>query len=334
MKRHFIHAALLSLSIVFLSPLSFAWGCSGHEIVALIAQRQLNDIAAQKVASLLKNPGLYVNNKPTRFCNPKTFTIANPSELGLMAFYATWADDFRQVDKSTAAWHFWDVPLNFTGAANLPQFCDQGCVVKAIQDQIDVLKSNATKKAKAKALAFVIHFVGDLHQPLHIVTNNDRGANCVPVKFFGDEPSVSSGGKSATPNLHGIWDTNIPEKIGHIRGATHDDDLTQFVDTLMSDFDSQFPSWMRETVDLKAWAMESHELAVTKAYGALPNTIAPETPVVVNDCTDADNILQRMLDLNEVVNQPYVNTDTPAVEEQLARAGTRLALILNQIWHN
>src|SRR5215813_13747768 len=323
---------LLFVSILSLRSMSFGWGCSGHEIVAIIAERQLSDVTAQKVLSLLSNPGLYVNKKPFRFCNPRKYVLTNPSDLGLMAFYATWADDFRDQDKSTAPWHFWDVPINLSTSPNLPQFCDQGCVVKAIQDQIAILKSNATKHSKAKALALLIHFVGDLHQPLHIATNNDRGGNCVPVKFFGADPSISSGGSKATPNLHGIWDTNIPEKLGHIRRNTHDDDIIEYVDKLMSDFESDIAMWQTQAVDVRAWALESHEHAVTEAYGALPNKIDPADPATVNVCTDDDNILQRMLDLDETVNQKYVDIVKPVIEGQLARAGTRLAVILNHIW--
>jgi nuclease S1 len=218
---------------------------------------------------------------------------------------------------------------------NLPQFCDQGCVVKAIQDQIDVLKStNATKRARSKALALLINFVGDLHQPLHIADNNDRGGNCVPVKFFGDEPAISTDGTKATPNLHVIWDTDMPEKIGHIRRATHDDDLTQYVDTLMSDFETDMATWKTQPVDVRAWALESHSHAVKEAYGDLPTMIDAEDPVAVNVCTDDDDVLQRMLDLDESVNQKYVDQVKPVIEGQLARAGTRLAVILNDIWHN
>lgn len=327
---------LLLLSwVLSLKGASFAWGCSGHEIVAIIAERQLSDVAAQKVEALLKNPGLYVNKKPFRFCSPRTYNLTDPSELGLMAFYATWADDYRDKDRTTAPWHFWDVPISLTTDPDLPQFCDQGCVVKTLQDQINILgSSTATKKARAKALAFIIHFVGDLHQPLHIANNNDRGGNCVPVTFFGTEPQISGGGTKSTPNLHAIWDTNIPEKIGNIRRNTHDDDLTQYVDTLMSNFESDIPTWRSQPVNLRAWAIESHGHAVAEAYGALPTRIDAEDPVTVNQCTDDDDVLQRMLDLDETVSQKYVDTVRPVIEGQLARAGTRLAVILNQTLHN
>jgi len=124
----------------------------------------------------------------------------------------------------------------------------------------------------------------------------------------------------------------MPEKIGHIRRNTHDDDITQYVDTVMSDFESDMATWRTQAVDVQAWALESHAHAVSEAYGDLPNKIDPEDPVAVNNCTDDDNILQRMLDLDETVNQKYVDTVKPVIEGQLARAGTRLAVILNQIW--
>src|SRR5689334_6967042 len=204
---------LLVVVVCSFQSFSFGWGCSGHEIVALIAERQLSPNALQQVQSLLQNATLYENGKPRRFCRD--------TQLGLMAKYATWADDFRDLDPTTGDWHFWDIPLNATSAPTLSQFCDHGCVVKALQDQVAVLKSaTASDPQKAKALAFVMHFMGDLHQPLHIISNNDRGGNCIPTAFFGKNPSISSNGKSASPNLHGLWDTEIPEKLGSIRKAT------------------------------------------------------------------------------------------------------------------
>jgi hypothetical protein len=62
--------------------------------------------------------------------------------------------------------------------------------------------------------------------------------------------------------------------------------------------------------------------------------IDAEDPVAVNVCTDDNDVLQRMLDLDESVNQKYVDQVKPVIEGQLARAGTRLAVILNEIWHN
>jgi S1/P1 Nuclease len=293
--------------------------------VALIAERQLNANAARQVQSLLQNATLYENGKPRRFCSD--------TQLGLMAKYATWADDFRGEDPTTAGWHFWDIPLNSNSAPTITDFCDQGCVVKALQDQVAVLKSTtASNPQKAKALAFVLHFMGDLHQPLHIVSNNDRGANCIPSAFFGKNPKISNDGKSATPNLHGLWDTEMPERLGGIRKLTRDDDISSFADTLMGDFEEEIPTWKNDTIDFISWARESHDDAVRISYGKLPHHVKPENPVNVSTCLDDNNVMQRMAALHESVSKRYMNSAGPVVEEQLTKAGTRLAMVLNDIW--
>ena len=314
---------LLLWAICSLQSMSFAWGCSGHEVVALIAERQLNAKAAQEVEALLKDSKLYDNNQPRRFC----FATG----LGSMAFYATWADDFRGLHSETGPWHFWDVPLGSNSVPNPTDFCDQGCVIKAIHDQVAVLKSNAATADKSKALAFVIHFLGDLHQPLHIISNNDRGGNCIPVSFFGKQAHVASSGQ-ATPNLHAVWDTDMLEKVGQIRHSTHDDDLSAFVDTLMGDFEEEIAQWKEADIDVPGWAMESHSQAVRIGYGKLPHRIKPEQPVDVTTCNDDNHIAQRMLALKESVSKKYANAANPVIEEQLAKAGTRLAMVLNDIW--
>lgn len=317
-------AIVLFAFVVSFQNFSFAWGCSGHQIVALIAERLLNDKASAQVQALLHNSTLY--NNVHRACSA--------TELGDMAMFSTWADDFRLTapGKVTKPWHFWDVPLTATDVPGATDFCGEGCVVKAIQDSMKTLQSKgATKAAKTKALVLLIHFVGDLHQPLHIATNNDRGGNCFPLTFFGRAPKLGKNGYS--PELHGIWDTDMPEKIGHIRHKTHDDDLNDFVDTLMSDFDDPIKEWESQNVDVIAWAWESHEHAVSDAYGKLtPKHVEAEEPVDVTSCTDDNSVGERMLDLDEVVNQKYVTAVTPVIEEQLAKGGTRLAVILNQIW--
>jgi len=314
---------MLFVAVFSFQSLSFGWGCSGHEIVALIADRQLNTHAAQQVQALLKTATLYQNDKPHRFCSQ--------TALGLMETYATWADDFRGIQTSTGDWHFWDIPLNATSPGTITDFCDNGCVVKALEDQIAVLKSSTSKKAdKVKALAFVIHFMGDLHQPLHIISNNDRGGNCIPVTFFGSKPKIS--GASASPNLHGLWDTDMPEKLGVIRKQTRDGDITSFVDTIMGDFEDQIPDWQSATIDVVAWANESHQQAVSVAYGKLNHHVTPEDPVTVSTCADNNNVIQRMDSLTESISKKYFTAASPVIAEQLAKAGTRLAMVLNDIW--
>jgi mevalonate kinase len=77
---------------------------------------------------------------------------------------------------------------------------------------------------------------------------------------------------------------------------------------------------------------EGHELANSVVYGKLPVAVPIEKPVEVKSCTDDHHISHRMLKLHERVSQPYADAVWPTIEEQVAKAGIRLAMILNQIW--
>src|ERR1700756_3837182 len=91
--------SVLFLFLCAASSLSFGWGCSGHQTVALIALKQLTSNASKAVLDLLS--GTPIDPTLKRFCGPTT--------LGPMADVATWADDYRDKDPSTGNWHFWDI---------------------------------------------------------------------------------------------------------------------------------------------------------------------------------------------------------------------------------
>jgi nuclease S1 len=312
-------ALLLSL-LCATSSLSFGWGCSGHQIVALIAEKNLSTNARQAVLDLLS--GTPIDPALKRFCAP--------TSLGPMADVSTWADDFRDKDPTTGPWHFLDIPLIADSKPGASDFCDQGCVTKAIDDQLKVLRSpDAKREDKVNALMFVIHFMGDMHQPLHVVSNNDRGANCVPAAFFELQTKLDDKGNSS-PNLHAIWDTSILERIAGIRRETHDVDVKQFAGELSRRYGASIGRWKKAPVDIPAWAWETHQLAKTMTYAKLPAAITPEQPVAVSTCADDNNIGQRMFALHEHVDQLYVRAAAPVIDRQLARAGARLANVLNQ----
>ena len=173
---------------------------------------------------------------------------------------------------------------------------------------------------------FVIHFVGDLHQPLHAATNNDRGGNCVPVEFFHQEPKESATGENFRPNLHGIWDTDLVERIDK------EHDPVEFARRLDDEFKTEMNSWKLQPLNLDDWVWESHLLAKTVTYGDLPEKIATETPQPVESCADDNHIAKRLYQLHEKVDERYLRDVSPVIRRQLARAGTRLAMLLNQIW--
>ena len=302
---------------LFAAPPAKAWGCRGHETIATLAEQHLNPAAKQALLALLTaNP---IDPQLKRYCG----------ERGLDPFVdsSTWADDERGRDPSTAPWHFIDIPLSATKdatKASAQSFCGaSGCVTQAITEQLAILKDkSATGAKRAAALRFLIHFVGDLHQPLHGSSNSDRGGNCVPVKYFTRNPHAHN--DSYTPNLHQLWDTEIPES--QMLGA----DPVEFAGTLGAAFENSFAAWQQGGMQLDAWAWESHHSAVKTAYGALSEAIPFEPVVPVNTCADNNNIGQRMLGKHLVIGLAYRDQAASVVEQGLAQAGIRLAMILNE----
>src|SRR5712692_7044039 len=160
-------ATLVSL---ILASQALGWGQEGHRVVASIAERHLTTQARAKVQEILG------------------------ADSSLVAV-ATWADDVRNFRPETRPWHFIDIPLK-DSAIDPQRDCNNGnCVTAAISHFIGVLKdSSTTPDAKREALKFIVHFVGDLHQPLHCEDNKDRGGNQKKITFFG-QPG----------NLHSTW---------------------------------------------------------------------------------------------------------------------------------
>ena len=309
---HWLALATICLLSLAAAPGAHAWGCRGHETAAALAEKYLTSEAKTALLALLNaNP---IDPSLKRFCG----------STGLDTFVdsATWADDERGVDSSTAPWHFIDIPLS-KKTGNAQDFCGiGGCVLTAIAQQLAILKDKSQPAAKrANALRFIIHFVGDLHQPLHAETNGDRGGNCVPVKYFRRNPHEHN--NSYTPNLHHIWDTEIPETA--MQGANP----TEFADTLDTNFSGSFAQWQQGGMQLDAWAWEGHEHAIDNAYGALGVPIADEPDPPVNSCADNNNIGQRMLHKHIVIGSVYEGQAESVAEERIAQAGIRLAMILN-----
>lgn len=257
--------ALAALYILLvMASNAFAWGQEGHRVVATIAQAYLTAQASAKVQEILGSDGS-------------------------MAAVATWADEVRPSRPLTAPWHYIDIPLN-TSDIDMARDCRNGdCVTAAITRFLAVLSDDSsTSAARNEALKFIIHFVGDLHQPLHSGDNNDRGGNGLQVTFFG-----------RNTNLHSVWDTLL---IEHIDANT--DNYATMLGAKIED--SDISAWQQGTVEV--WALESHEVATKVAYGALPPG------------QKAD------------LGMDYLKAVAPAIDLQLARAGIRLAYILNRVF--
>jgi hypothetical protein len=312
--------AILTVAIALVAvPSAWGWGCKGHEIVALIAESHLNPHARAIVLKILADGPI----SPTlsRYCK----------EPGLDPFVdsSTWADDERTIMPNTGPWHFIDIPRG-APETSINEYCPPatGCVTSALTEQLAILRDvSAMPQARADALRYIIHFVGDIHQPLHDSTNNDRGGNCVPVAFFDHSPrETNTTFENYNPNLHEVWDVEIIERF--LNGG--------FPQQAAQDLDRKFhareSAWQSRPANFTSWAWESHQLAERTTYGKLPAKIAIEPPRPVESCADDDHVSTRMLHLNENLMDDYQNAAAPVVQQQLVKAGVRLAALLNSIW--
>ncbi len=152
---------------------ALAWGKVGHQVVSSLAATQLSKKARAEVDRLLAlEPGATLES------------------------ISTWADEHR--NPATANWHYLNFPrgnCTFDAERDCP---DGGCVVAAIDKQLKILKSSSSDESKLKALKYVVHFVADVHQPLHAGFGDDRGGNKYQLQAFGKGT-----------NLHALWDSGL-----------------------------------------------------------------------------------------------------------------------------
>ncbi len=265
-----------------------AWGDLGHEVTALIAYRHLTPPAKAKVDALLAGD---------------TDTLTAPD----FASRATWADKYRNGHRETAPWHFVDIEIDHpdlnSACFGFPPLAPgnaasrgpaQDCVVDKIEEFAAELRSPATSPAeRLLALKFQMHFVGDIHQPLHASDHNDRGGNCIAL-----EPSPSGQAK----NLHAYWDTGVVEPLG-----TSAQDIAARLDGQITL--AQAKAWSGG--DPKSWAMESFQLSRSDAYKL------PARPT----CSDHGSV---------ALSTAYQAMAQRDAAVQLEKAGIRIAFLLNR----
>lgn len=202
-----------------------AWGPRGHEIVALIAMTELAPPARKQVARLLGGTVMMVHD-------------------------ANWADEVRDQRRNTATWHYVDIPLEAPGYDARRDCPDHDCVVAQIENDLRVLSNPRLSDAvRAEALRFLIHFVADVHQPLHAEDHGDRGGNQVRVII----------GRYRA-NLHRVWDSEVVNALGSDPGA-------QANAIERSITPAQRKSWASGTP--AQWANEAHAIARDQIYPPL-----------------------------------------------------------------
>jgi hypothetical protein len=199
-----------------------------------------------------------------------------------------------------------------------------GCIVTAIDYEWTILRdTKQTGPARAKALRYVIHLLGDLSQPLHATDNHDRGGNCTAIGFF-PTPNPEN---QKPKNLHAIWDYELLARELKSTKATQ----PEYAQKLDESFSRDWIAWGQSKTDIRSWAWESHKLAGSVAYGDL-NPRIPVEPATAGlaDQAGCDTEREKVAALHISIGNEYADEALPVIREQLARAGYRLAGLLNQ----
>jgi hypothetical protein len=289
MKRIFF----LTLFGEFLLSLpAWAWFAEGHEIVAIVAADDLTPTARSHVAQILDVP-----------------TDTGSVEKAMAAASIRPDTEFRDEDRSTAQWHFIDICLQ-DSEANIPARCPEGnCVTAKIDDYSQRLREGYYDKwGAAGDLAFLIHLVGDIHQPLHSTTNSDRGGTCQRANVA-----------PAEKNLHYVWDDAVVIVLEKQLGTVTPQGTARKLEALYPAA-GDITNWKSGEAEQIAW--ESHELAEADVYRVLG---IPERPCSLHSCDPSTSTPVNL-------TSAYMDREGKVGGIQLAKAGHRLAALLNQIW--
>ena len=296
LPRTFIAAAMI-LSLCVAPRSGEAWGRQGHRIVARIAAKNLSADARQRVRAVL-----------------------GVSDAGLesaMAAAAIWPDLIDKRRTGTSNWHFVDVAIG--SPFSLAGLCAaHDCVIDQIEQMRSRLQTNQqgftllqppvpSRPASSQVLAFLIHFVGDIHQPLHASANGDRGGNCVTLT----NALTRADGSMPTADLHTAWD--VDQVLAVMR--SHGNREASTAAALFQKFKNGTTIAQRSPID---WARESHELARARIYQKLAIPVHSAPP---GQCATG---IQKV-----TVTASYLAGNVAATEERLLQAGIRLSNVLN-----
>lgn len=204
---------------------ALAWNSNGHRIVAQIAARELGPQARTRIEQL----------------------FAQAAQEVLIG-QALWADTITATRPETRPWHYVNIPRRAEGFDRLRDCADGACLIGALETQWARLRdAGESDDSRREALAFVVHLVADLHQPLHCGDGQDRGGNDIAVEVQG-----------LRTNLHRVWDGDFFP--WHELAPTGGEPAVP-----VSDQEDAF-----EPAVITRWAEDGHRLAVEQIYQGLP----------------------------------------------------------------
>lgn len=223
---------------------------------------------------------------------------------------STWADEIKK-DTHTDNWHFVDLAIQDSRADIAKRCKDDDCVVARVRlftAQLTAQKADG-RWSELDALRFLVHFIGDVHQPLHAISDADLGGNCERI-----DPPINE-----AKSIHGLWDGGIVNAL-EASDTTLASRIDSYIASLSEGERKDFSSGTMED-----WTWESHELARKVIYARLG---IPTEPVSFpNGCAEAPT---EITGFKAPVDSLYVDDMKPIVRDQLAKAGLRLARVLNE----
>ncbi len=234
-----IPATALALALTFVSTDALAWGAQGHRLVARVAEARLTPQAQAEVDRLLAG-------EP----DPTLHAIA------------PWADQLRAKDpglgKRSASWHYVNIGEDDC-RYQAQKHCKGGnCVVEALKAQTAILGDRSKSDAeRAQALKFVVHFAGDIHQPMHAGYGHDKGGNDFQVQF-----------NNRGTNLHSLWDS------GMLNETRLDDD--QYLQRLLALPAPRLGQRSSIATDAVEWAQASCRIAIAPGVYPARRTLGPD----------------------------------------------------------
>ena len=300
------------------------WSNVSHEIIASVAAQRLSPLAATFVSS--------------------AFDLADPTQVAsTMVTVSTWADtaESSRLFPSSDQWHYYNAPKDSPGYADHP--CGHECLVSALVEQTRIAVTAPAPRDAEYALRFLIHLLGDAHQPLHSGRDADRGGTNICVSFPLDEQKRLD--KNGWSSLHLAWDLSIPQfaslKYRDVYAAAE-----VVLPTGLPGKEHKFPRFtvdeMAEDLllrmdvgdidaDLFASVQVDDEPSLTGVYGDLVSqmhklaelTAYPIAEMAALGCRDHNSKCP--------LDRAYFVRNAVIAEQLLARAGARLAQLLNTI---
>jgi hypothetical protein len=285
---------------------ALSWGRDGHRVVADIAERRLRQKAKDGIKDLLGSDSL--------------------------ADVSNWADAVRGKPRYAKYddMHYVNVDPSATKVDPARDCKDGKCALDAVRKFSQrVLDKNYPRQKRVEALMFLVHFVGDIHQPLHVSYKKDLGGNFIDVDFLGD----------AGLDLHKVWDTALVTEARKARQLADWRGLREALDKSIDPADAE--KWTKEGGPLE-WANESLEIT-RSIYAAGPKTKLDSSYVTANVPVVEDRLKRAGVRLAAVLNAVFEGTVPPQAvapkeaEGELAAVAARakqgqIELTYDQAW--